>query len=314
MRVLVTGGTGYLGRAVVRAIAGRGHEVVVFARRASAAGVPGRALDGDIRDGAAVRSAAAGVDAICHAAALVSLWRPDPREFDEVNVEGLRHVIDGCRRHRVGRLVYTSSFLALPPAGEREPLRANDYQRTKAAALRVARDAAARGVPIVTTIPGVIYGPGSDTEGNLVGRLVRDHLAGRLPGLIGADRIWSFAFVDDVAEAHAAALEHGSVGAEYALGGENAPQIRPFELLQRATGAPLPRRIPPHAAGIIAWLEEHRAAWRRRAPVLTEGTVRIFRHDWPLDSAPAIRDLGYRVRPLENGLPSVLNELGMVQS
>jgi hypothetical protein len=48
--------------------------------------------------------------------------------------------------------------------------------------------------------------------------------------------------------------------------------------------------------------------------VLTEGTVRIFRHDWPLDSAPAIRDLGYRVRPLENGLPSVLNELGMVQS
>jgi farnesol dehydrogenase len=314
MLVLVTGGTGYLGRALVRAAAGRGHDVVVFARRASSSGLPGRKVDGDIRDAAAVRAAAAGVDAICHAAALVSLWRPDPREFDDVNVAGLRHVIDACVHHRVPRLVYTSSFLARPPAGEREPLRANDYQRTKAAALRIARDAAAGGVPIVTTVPGVIYGPGSDTEGNLVGRLLRDHLAGRLPGLIGADRIWSFAFVDDVAEAHVAALEGAGAAAEYALGGENARQIRPFELLQREKGTPLPRRIPPGAADIVAWMEERRAAWRRRAPALTRATVRIFRHDWPLDSALAIRDLGYRVRPLADGLSSVVNELRTARS
>ena len=60
MRVLVTGGSGYLGRAIVRALAARGHEPVVFARRASAAGLPGQAVDGDIRDRAAVRQAAVG--------------------------------------------------------------------------------------------------------------------------------------------------------------------------------------------------------------------------------------------------------------
>jgi farnesol dehydrogenase len=310
MRVLVTGGTGYLGRAIVRALERRGHDVVVFARRASAAGLPGRAVDGDIRDARAVTTAAAGTEAICHAAALVSPWRPDPREFDDVNVGGLRTVIDACVRHGTGRLVYTSSFLALPPAGARKALEANDYQRTKAAALAVAREAAAGGVPIVSFFPGVIYGPGTSTEGNLVGRLVRDHLAGRLPGLIGADRVWSYAYVDDVAEAHAVSIERDTPGREYALGGENVPQIRLFELLRSATGSRLPRRIPYALADTIGWIEERRAALFNGAPVLTRGAVEIFRHDWPLDSQPAIRDLGYRVRRLEDGLLGVLTELG----
>ena len=76
MRVLVTGGSGYLGSAIVRALAARGHEPIVFARRASAAGLPGRSVDGDVRDRTAVRRAAEGVDAIVHTAALVSVWRP----------------------------------------------------------------------------------------------------------------------------------------------------------------------------------------------------------------------------------------------
>ena len=73
MKVLVTGGTGYLGRAVVSALAARGHDVVIFARSASRSGLPGAAIDGDIRDRAAVERAAAGCDAISHAAALVSM-------------------------------------------------------------------------------------------------------------------------------------------------------------------------------------------------------------------------------------------------
>jgi nucleoside-diphosphate-sugar epimerase len=81
-------------------------------------------------------------------------------------------------------------------------------------------------VPIVSLLPGVIYGPGAATEGNLVGRLVRDHLEGRLPGVIGADRQWSFSYVDDVAAAHVGALTRGERGGEYLIGGENAPQMR----------------------------------------------------------------------------------------
>src|SRR5688572_7683440 len=162
VRVLVTGGTGYLGGALVRALAQRGDDVVAFSRRAPAqtqTALPGRIayVAGDIRDRAAIARTADGVDAICHVAALVSIWRPRASEFDEVNVTGLLNVVDVCRALRIPRLVYTSSFLALPPAGRSEPLRANDYQRTKTAADVMAR-AAARDVPMVTLYPGVIYG------------------------------------------------------------------------------------------------------------------------------------------------------------
>ena len=263
-------------------------------------------VDGDVRDKRAIASAAETADAICHTAALVSVWRPRPSEFDEVNVGGLRTVIDVCAERRIPRLVYTSSFLALPPADGSTALAANDYQRTKAAARAVAADAARRGLPIVTLFPGVIYGPGLATEGNLVGRLISDHRARRLPGLIGADKPWSYAYVDDVADAHVAALERGRSGAEYRLGGVNAPQMRVFEILRDLIGTPLPRRIPYSVATLIAVAEEMRAAIFKRPPLLTRGIVEIFRHDWSLDSAESMRDLGYRVTPLEEGVKTIV--------
>ncbi len=302
MKVLVTGGTGYLGRAVVSALAARGHDPVVFARSASTSGLPGRLVDGDVRDAEAVVHAAAGCDAICHAAALVRLWHRPREDYEDVNVGGLRHAIAATRAHRLDRLVYTSSFLALPPAGRTAPLAANEYQRTKRRAAEVAARAVADGVPLVRVYPGVIYGPGPSTEGNLVGRLLTDHLAGRLPGLVAADRPWSFAFVDDVAAGHVAALERGTPGARYVLGGENAPPMRVFEIVRELTGAPLPRRIPVAVAWAAAALDEARAALTGRPPRLTRGAVTIFRHDWSLDSRVAMRELGYRVTPLAEGL------------
>jgi farnesol dehydrogenase len=306
MKVLVTGGTGYVGRAIVHALVRQGHTAVVFARAASRSGRPGRLVDGDVRDRRAIDAAAEGVEAVCHSAALVSIWRPRREDFDEVNVGGLQNVIDVCRSHGLARLVYTSSFLAVPPAGGQTSLAANDYQRTKVAGLDLARAAAASGVPIVSLLPGVIYGPGTSTEGNLVGRLVRDHLEGRLPGIIGADRQWSFAYVDDVAAAHVAALTRGEPGREYAVGGENAPQMRLFEVLRGLRGTSLPRRIPFAVAATLAYLDETRARLSGRPPLLTRGAVEIFRHDWPLDSRYSVEDLGYRITPLERGVQALL--------
>jgi farnesol dehydrogenase len=309
MRVLVTGGTGYLGAAIVRALARRGHDPVVFARRATAAGLPGRAIDGDVSDRAALLAAARGCDAMCHTAALVTLWRRDASEFDRVNIGGVEHAIAAVREAGLRRLVYTSSFLARPPAGRSAPLAANDYQRTKVAGLSVARRAQTSGVPIVIMYPGVVYGPGALTEGNLLGRLLADHLDGRLPGLIGADRTWSYAWVDDVAGAHVTALDHPSPQAGYELGGENVPQMRPFEIARRVAGCRLPRRVPYWLASTIGRLDVARARLTGRMPQLTPGTVEIFRHDWPVASAEAQRDLGFRVTPLDAGVAATLAAL-----
>ncbi len=309
MKVLVTGGTGYLGSAIVYALSRSGHEPVVFARRASHAGLPGSAIDGDVRDSAAVNAAVRSVDAVCHVAALVSLWRPRSQDFDDVNVAGLQTVLDACASHGITRIAYTSSFLALPPGGAKDALEANDYQRTKVRAREVALRAVNQGLPVVVLYPGVVYGPGLQTEGNLIGRLVRDHLEGRLPGIVGGSRLWSYSYVDDVAAAHVRALEIGKAGEEFVLGGENAPQMRVFEIVSELTGRPLPRRIPASAAFIAALVEEMRAKLTGRPPLLTRGAVAIFGRDWPLDSVRSVSRLGYQSRPLATGLRSVVPTL-----
>ena len=309
MRVLVTGGSGYLGSAIVRALHREGHEPVIFARTASRAGLPGTAIDGDIRDTRAVTAAAAGVGAICHVAAVVALWRPDPSEFDAVNVGGLQSVLSAVIEHRIPRMVYTSSFLALPPADSPHALTANHYQRTKVAARDVARRAAADGVPVVTLYPGVIYGPGPATEGNLVGRLMRDQLNGKMPGVIGPERLWSFAYVDDVAAAHVSALTGTRVSREYVVGGINAPQRAIYEFVQRQRLRRIPPRVPRPVAYAAATAAEMYSAIAKRPPLLTRGVVEIFSHDWSLDSSAAQSDLGLQMTPLNDGFARTLEAL-----
>ncbi|HEV8212187.1 MAG TPA: NAD-dependent epimerase/dehydratase family protein [Vicinamibacterales bacterium] len=309
MKVLVTGGTGYLGRAVVSALAARGHDLIVFARSASRSGLPGTTIDGDIRDRAALERAAAGCDAISHSAALVSIWRRRHEDFDDVNVGGLRNVLAVAGALGIPRVLYTSSFVAIPPKGRTEPLVANDYQRSKVAADRLADEAVRGGAPLVRVYPGVVYGPGSFTEGNLVGRLIADHLAHKLPGLVGPENRWSYAYVDDVAAGHCAALEHGRVGGRYALGGENAPQRRVFEIVQRLTGRRPPLRIPFPVADLLGAAEEMRVTLFGGTPLITRGAVDIFRHDWSLDSAEAVRELGYTITPLEDGVARTVSAI-----
>jgi NAD+-dependent farnesol dehydrogenase len=327
MRVLVTGGTGYLGAAIVRALAARGHEPIVYARSA-AAGT--RAIRGDVTDAASLARAAREADAICHTAALVTIWERDRSRFDAVNVGGLRHAIAAAKTAGHDRFVYTSSFLALAPRGALAPLRGNDYQRTKAAAAEIANREAADGFPIMRLYPGVIYGPSNLREpqgrpehgrgatredarsgqaaprpSDLVGRLVRDQIARRLPGIVGGSRLWSFAWIEDVAQAHVTALERGGSDS-YLLGGENLPQRRLYELVHEHTGAPIPRALPPWLARVAGAVDVARARVTGRPPAVTPATVAIFEHDWPLNSSDALRDLDYRITPFLEGMRRLL--------
>ena len=194
MKVLLTGGTGFLGKNVARYLANAGHDLRLLARKGSDLdGLPkAEIVRGDVTDAASLRSAALGCAAVCHMAAVVKMWLPDRRPFDAVNVGGLRNVL-AAARETGARVVYTSSFIAVGPTG---PLPVdetrfhpgdryrNDYERTKALADVLAREAAEAGQDVVMLYPGVVYGPGALTDGNLVVKMVADHMNGKFPGII----------------------------------------------------------------------------------------------------------------------------------
>jgi farnesol dehydrogenase len=246
-------------------------------------------------------------------AACVKTWARDRALFDRVNVEAVERVLEEARAAGARRVLYTSSFIALGPtdgrvadettrhAGDRYR---NDYERTKALGLARARAAAASGAPLVILIPGVIYGPGALTDGNHVARIVRDFLRRRLPGIPGSGtRLWTYAYVEDVARGHLQALDRGADGGAYALGGEDGDLIGVLALLEELTGVRAPRRrLPLALLKAIGAGEVGLAHLTGRTPLLTPGVAEIYDHEWRISSETARRALGYETTPLRDGL------------
>jgi farnesol dehydrogenase len=271
-----------------------------------------------------MRRAAFGCQAVVHMAALVKMWVRDRARFDAVNVGGLLNAV-AAAREADARLVYTSSFIAVGPAGP-EPADEsrrhpggyrNDYERTKAVADGLAQQAVESGQDVVRLYPGVVYGPGELTDGNLVVKMIADHLHGRLPGIVGpGDKLWSYAFVEDVAEGHRLALEKGRAGERYFLAGENVSMDGLFARVAELTGVRAPRRHIPYgvarALGAAMW------AWAEltgHPPQLTHQVVDVFREHWAYSPAKAQADLGYQARSLKEGLRATidwLRERGML--
>jgi farnesol dehydrogenase len=319
--ILVTGGSGYLGQAVVRRLVGAGRKVRLLVRRDLHLGEAPGGVDirlASLSDPAALHRCMEGCRQIVHMAALVRRWSPRPEQFDDVNVRGLVNLLEAARRHGIERFVYTSSFLALGPtdggahdedAARRDLPAGNLYAHSKRRAEEVARQAAASGAPVVTLYPGIMYGPGPRTQGNLVGEAIIRYLRGRLPGLVGGGaRRWCMAHVEDVAQGHLAALDTAPAGSRYILGGENLSLKEILERVDRLVGVfpPPPRSIPSWAARLAGRWNLWRAALGGPAPEITPDEVEVYRHDWAYSSDRARRELGYEITPFERGLAATI--------
>ena len=327
-KIFVTGATGFVGTWLVQKLLARGEEVRALSRRPNPPSPPGfdfpdgdplwhanvEIFQGDISDRESLRRGIRGCNRVFHLAAYAKNWAPDPKTFWDMNVEGMRNVFAAAAAANVDRVVWTSTCVTTGPSfngeliDEHTPRATNryytEYERTKSIAEKEALEQAASGFPVVIVNPTRVYGPGHLTEGNALAALIDDYDRGRVPILLNFGRnVGNWAFVEDVAEGHVLAMERGRVGARYLLGGENASLKAFFRAIDAVSGkrhvqVPLTIVLPM----LYAWLQKQRARWFGIHPRITPGWVRTFAVDWPYRCDKAMRELGYTITPLHDGL------------
>jgi 2-alkyl-3-oxoalkanoate reductase len=265
MKVLVTGASGFLGRAVAAELVAAGHEVRALQRRPSR--VPGVTdVLGSVTDASHVARAMAGsggddsIEGVVHLAAKVSL-AGDPADFRRVNVEGTRTMLDAAERAGVARFVQVSSpsvahagsSLTGVGAEPASPQTASgDYARTKAEAelLALARDSEA--MRVLAVRPHIVWGPG-DTQ--LVERVVERARRGRVPLLSGGRALIDTTYVDNAASGIVAALHRADAahGKAYVItNGEPRPVADILAGICLAAGVEPPRRSVPASLARVA--------------------------------------------------------------
>jgi dihydroflavonol-4-reductase len=306
VKAAVTGGTGVVGRALVRHLVEGGHQVSGLARSEASARVledlGAAAVEGDVLDPAVLAPAFAGNDWVFHVAGINEMCSPDPDYMDLVNIQGTRNVLDACRSAGVGRLIHTSSAAAIGETkgtvgSEDSPHRGHylsRYERSKHLSERVVLDEAGD-LDVVVVNPSSVQGPGRTTG---TGKLLLDVLNGRLPFLV--DTTVSIVDIDDCSAGHLLAAERGIRGERYILSGSSLTMAEALELLRANTGRDLAPRFAPgwSAAAGAGAVEAGARVLRRRPPVCRE-MVRVLRAAHRYDGSRAARDLGLAYTPVE---------------
>lgn len=331
MRILVTGGGGFLGRAIAEQLLERGDRVRLFARgeypHLAALGV--ECVRGDLQDAAAVDAACRKIDLVFHVAAKAGFWG-SWESYYEPNVIGTRHVIAACRNQGVRKLVFTSSpsvvFDGNPQEGLDEttpyPQRyENHYSATKAIAERMALEANRNGLLTTCLRPHLIWGP-RDTQ--IMPRLLALARRGLLPQVgEGRNRV-DLTYIADAARAHllaADALEAGSLaaGAVYFISQDEPVNLWQWidELLARLSMPAIRLHVPLWAARAVGGLMEmtYRTLPLRGEPRLTRFLASELAMSHYYDIRRAKNDLGYKPRytmaqALDETIPWLLEQGG----
>jgi dihydroflavonol-4-reductase len=315
MKAFVTGGTGFVGSAVIRKLLAAGLDVRALVRPGTNTrmldSLPVERVSGDLSDVSILQQAMVGCEWVFHVAALYSYWGHEWEEFYQTNVEGTRRVLDVAGQAGARRIVYTSSIatLGLPrddtPANEETPVTLADkighYKRSKYLAEEVVREFVARGLPVVTVNPAAPVGVG-DHKPTQTGKMIVDFLNGRMPAYV--DTGLTIVDVEDVAMGHLLAMEKGRLGERYILGGENLSLKQVLDLLAEVSGLPQVKvRIPRAVALVWAYMDTGLARLNpKHIPAATPDAVRVSSKKEYYSSAKAMRELGYTFIPAREAL------------
>src|SRR5262252_2783561 len=314
MRVFVTGGTGFVGANVIRALLSSGHEVRALIRTGSnlknLENLPIERVGGDLSNKTILRDAMGDCDALAHVAAHYSLWRADADSLYRANVEGTANVLEAAADAGVARVVYTSSVAALgvPAPGliADESLQTtvdelvSEYKKSKFLAEQEALRRAAAGQHIVVVNPSTPIGP-YDLKPTPTGEIVLRFLNRQMPAYV--DTGLNLIDVEDVAQGHILALERGRPGERYILGNKNVTLKEMLDMLAAVTGLKAPTIRVPHLIPLAAaYLDEGILSRLGKRPTVSIYSVKMSRKAMYYDSSKAVRELGLPQSPVEGAL------------
>jgi nucleoside-diphosphate-sugar epimerase len=329
MRYFITGATGFIGGRVAKQLVGAGHEVVALVRSPQKAkhltdmGVS--ISQGDITDKESLRSPMSDVDGIFHIAAWYKIGLRDKSAAAKINIEGTRNVLEVMKELGIKKGVYTSTLAVFSDTKGKlvdESYRydgphLSEYDRTKwVAHYEVAELMMKEGLPLVIVMPGAVYGPGDTSS---LGDAFRSYLQGKLP-LLPKDTVLCWSYVDDVVRGHILAMEKGTPGESYIIAGPPHSFEEAFAIAERITGikapsirlAPLVLKVMSKIMGIVGAVVPLPQNYTAESLRVVAGTTYLASNE------KAKCELGYTVRPLEEGLretlPHMMRELGLSPS
>jgi dihydroflavonol-4-reductase len=318
-RVLVTGGSGFIGQHLVSALVARNQSVRVLDLLPPAHILPDvEYIEGSVLDPDLVDEALRDVSEVYHLAALPGMWLPSKAAFHAVNYRGTEIVITAARKRGVARFLHcsTESILFRAPSSRRmdtqDLLPLDDmpglYTRSKMLAEQFAVQAAASGFPLVIGTPTMPIGP-HDHNLTPPTAMLLHFMDGRLH--LYLDFIVNLVDVCDVATGLILAMEHGQTGHRYILGSEGVPLKRILELMAAISGrrnlaVPVPGRVAELAAAALEFISDHVT---RRPPTGTAEGVRIALRATDLKIEKAQQELGYAPRPVEPALRDTITYL-----
>lgn len=313
MKAFVTGGTGFIGRHVVRRLLNRGYQVVALARSergAAALRELGAAVVlGDVLDRDSMREGMRGSNVVFHIAAVYNFNPEMLARSDAVNVIGTRNVLELAHELEIPRIVYTSTLAVFGDTHGELPDETyynpgpflNEYDRTKwLAHYEVAERLITKGAPIIIVMPGAVYGPG-DTS--WLAEMMRMFHRGLLPLLPGPESVLTYAYVDDIAEGHILAAEKGRPGQSYILAGPAIPLGELVDFWSQLTGKPRPvARIPARVASRFAPVAGRVQPALSLPQAFSDELFRSLGVTYAGRSDKARAELGWRPRPIQAGM------------
>jgi dihydroflavonol-4-reductase len=321
VKTFVTGGTGFVGAAVVRQLLAKGHEVRALARpngdRRNLDSLDVEIIEGSLADRSALARGLIGTDNVFHIAADYRLWVADPAVLYTANVAGTHNLLLEAADAGTGRIVYTSSVATLginadgTPGDESTTVSIDDmighYKRSKFLAEELVwQFINGSKLPITIVNPSTPIGP-RDIKPTPTGRMIRDAALGKMPAYV--DTGLNLVHVDDVARGHLLAMEHGKIGERYILGGHDLSLKAILHKIAAITGRRPPLvKLPRAAIFPIAYLSE---AWARATsgpePQATVDGLKMSRKRMYFSSAKAVRDLRYSYRSVDEALADAVS-------